>query len=78
MVGWVDKALDQSLTNQNMTSIFNICGIRSLNPKTMEHNINPLDIYITLTINDNEEVEEDYNSNEKKKEINNGKNNMLQ
>ncbi len=31
----------------------------------MEHKISPLDIYITLTRSDNEEVEEDYTSNEK-------------
>jgi hypothetical protein len=31
----------------------------------MEHRTNPLDIYITLRISDNEQCEEDYNSNEK-------------
>ncbi len=31
----------------------------------MEHKISLLDIYITITRKDNEEVEEDYNSNEK-------------
>jgi hypothetical protein len=31
----------------------------------MEHKISPLHIYITLTRSDNEEVEEDYTSNEK-------------
>jgi hypothetical protein len=65
LVAWVDKALDHSITKQNMKFGFNICGIRSLNPKTMEHKISLLDIYITITRKDNEEVEEDYNSNEK-------------
>jgi hypothetical protein len=50
-----------------MKSRFSICGIRSLNPKTMEHKISPLYIYITITRSDNEEVEEDYSSNEKTK-----------
>ncbi len=61
----MDKALDQSLTKQNMKFGFNICGIKYLNSKIMEHKISPLDIYITLTRSDNEEVEEDYTSNEK-------------
>ncbi len=33
----------------------------------MEHKISPLYIYITITRSDNEEVEEDYSSNEKTK-----------
>jgi hypothetical protein len=50
---------------ENMISRFSIYGIRYLNSKIMEHKISPLHIYITLTRSDNEEVEEDYTSNEK-------------
>jgi len=58
----------QPITHKkNIKSKFKVYRIWPVNPKAMEHRTNPLDIYTTLGINDNDQREKDYSLNEKVK-----------
>jgi hypothetical protein len=46
----VDKALDQTLFNNNTMSRFKAIGIWPLNPKAMDHKTRPCDAYIVEPI----------------------------
>jgi len=46
LVGWVDKALDQSLTKQNIEVGFRGTRIWPFNPNTMENKAQLASIYI--------------------------------
>lgn len=67
LITWVDKALNQSPTKQNIKFGFKVCGIWPLNLKAMEHKTKLSNIYITLITSENEEGEKDYNSNDETK-----------
>jgi hypothetical protein len=60
----VNKAFDQSLTKHNIKFGFRVCKICPLNPKAMEVETNPSNIYTTPTKNHSKEGEEDYNLND--------------
>ncbi len=55
LVGWVDEALEQSLTKKNKNQV----QIQGYNPKVMDSKIQPLKIYITTSIHD-QKNENDY------------------
>ncbi len=47
LVGWVDKALEQALTMKNIKNGFKTIRIWPLNPKVMDDNTKPSDVYTT-------------------------------
>jgi len=59
LVRWVDHALKQSLTKQNIKSSFNITCIWPLNTKAMDNKTKPLEVYIATNVS-NVRSEKDY------------------
>jgi hypothetical protein len=51
LVKWVDLALEQSLTQQNIKSRFRTKCIWLLNPKAMDNKTKPLEVSITTNMN---------------------------
>jgi hypothetical protein len=49
LVGWVNQALDKSITKQNIRSRFRVTNIYPLNPKTMDNKIGPSNIHIMVS-----------------------------
>ncbi len=47
---WVDKALNQTLSQKNTMNRFKTIGIRPLDPKAMNHKTRPCDAYIVEPI----------------------------
>jgi hypothetical protein len=62
LLGWVDKALDQTLTKKNIISRFKVIGIQPLNLKAMEEKTRLSSLYIT--VNGSKEEGDDKTSNE--------------
>jgi hypothetical protein len=55
LVGWVDKASNQSMTKKNIMSRFEVTRIWPFKPKVMDANTRPTNIYTVM--NSNHEVE---------------------
>ncbi len=53
LIGWVDHALDKSITKQNIRSRFKVTCIYPLNPKAMDNENRPFNIY-TMVANEHE------------------------
>jgi hypothetical protein len=49
LIGWVDQALDKSITKQNIRSRFRVIGIYPLNPRAMDNKTGFSNIYITIS-----------------------------
>ncbi len=60
LIGWVDKALNQSLTKQNIKVQFKRIGIWPFNPKVMQNKTQPLNIYILGNSNGDHGGEDHY------------------
>ncbi len=45
LVGWVDRTLDEFMTNKNIISRFKVTRIWPFNPKAMDAKIGPTNIY---------------------------------
>lgn len=60
---WVDKALDQSSTKQNIEVGFNVIRIWPFNLRAMDENIELTNIYTSVNSND-EEGEDHYTTKE--------------
>jgi len=60
LIGWVDQALDKSITEQNIKFGFRVIGIYPLNLRAMDNNIEPSNIY-TMVANEHEGEEEESN-----------------
>jgi hypothetical protein len=60
LVGWVDQALDKSITKQNIRFGFRVISIYLINLKAMDSKTRPSNIYITIT-NEHEKEEEESN-----------------
>jgi hypothetical protein len=60
LVGWVDQALDISITEQNIRSGFRVTSIYFLNLKAMDNKTGPSNIY-TMIANEHEGEEEESN-----------------
>ncbi len=63
LVGWVDKASNQSMTKKNIMSRFKVTRIWPFKPKVMDANIGPTNIYIAMNSNHEAEGEGHYTSN---------------
>jgi hypothetical protein len=61
LASWVDKNLDQSLTQKNINSGFKVIRIWPMNPKAMEHKIRPFNVYTTTLANISDEDKECFN-----------------
>jgi hypothetical protein len=59
-IGWVDQALDKSITEQNIRFGFRVIGIYPLNPRAMDNKTEPSNIY-TMVANEHEGEEEESN-----------------
>jgi hypothetical protein len=46
LAGWVDKTINQSLSNQNIKARFKTTRIWLLNPKAMDNRSRPNELYI--------------------------------
>jgi hypothetical protein len=60
LIGWVDQALDKSITEQNIKFGFKVIGIYPLNLRAMDNKIEPSNIY-TMVANEHEGEEEESN-----------------
>ncbi len=60
LVGWVDHAIDQSLTKKNIKVGFKATCIWPFNPNAMDNKIRPSKIYITININNHESDKKEY------------------
>jgi hypothetical protein len=49
LIGWVDQALDRSITKQNIRFGFRVTCIYPLNPTAMDNKIGPSNIYIMVS-----------------------------
>jgi hypothetical protein len=60
LIGWVDQALDKSITEQNIKFGFRVISIYPLNLRAMDNKIEPSNIY-TMVANEHEGKEEESN-----------------
>jgi hypothetical protein len=60
LIGWVDHALDKSITEQNIRFGFRVTCIYPLNPRAMDNKIKPSNIY-TMVANEHEGEEDESN-----------------
>jgi hypothetical protein len=60
---WVDKALNQLMTKQNIKAWFKVAIIWHLKPKVMDNKIKPSSIYTSRIVKSKSESENDYTSN---------------
>lgn len=72
LLGWVDKALDQTLTKKNIISRFRVIGIQPWNLEAMEEKTGLSSLYII--INESKEEGDDKTSNEKYQDMQWGEN----
>jgi hypothetical protein len=56
LIGWVDQALDKSITKQNIRFGFKVIGIYPLSPRAMDNEIKLSSIY-TMVANEHEREE---------------------
>ncbi len=65
LVGWVDQAINQSLTKKNIKVGFKATCIWPFNPKAMDNKIQPSKIYTATNINNHGSDQEEYTLYEK-------------
>jgi hypothetical protein len=58
---WVNKSLDQSMTQKNIKNGFKVTKIWPLNPKAMDHKIRPFNVYTRTLANISDENNEGSN-----------------
>ncbi len=61
----MDQALEQSLTKKNIKSRFRTTSIWHINPKAMDSNTRPLEVYTATTNINYARSEEDYTTEKK-------------
>ncbi len=60
LIGWVDQGLDKSITKQNIRFEFRVTCMYPLNPRAMNNETRPSNIY-TMVANEHEGEEEESN-----------------
>ncbi len=63
LIRWMDKALNQLMTKQNIKAWFKVARIWHLKPKAMDDKTKPSNIYTSKIANSKSESENDYTSN---------------
>ncbi len=64
IVGWVNQAINQSFTKRNIKAGFTVTNSWPFNPKVMDNQIQPLEIYTITSINNHGSDQEEYISDE--------------
>jgi hypothetical protein len=64
LIGWANKALNQSMTKKNIMSRFKVTRIWLFNPRDMDAKIGSTNIYTTINSNHKAEGEGHYTSND--------------